>query len=281
MREVCFQLRGLSFGGIEWGDPVGIPTILLHGFLDHAGSWEKVAERLPGWRVAIDHRGHGRSAHQGPGTTYFFSEYVADLDALVAALGGRVRLVGHSMGGTLATMYAGARPDSVVAMASLDGLGMYHAGPEFPDRLVAFLDGVRTPPTIRSYPSIEAAAGKLRASYPSIDSAWALRLAERGTVPTEGGVVWAYDPRHKIRGSIPYRHDHHIPMLERIRCPVLSIHPEHSPFRSEDVTTLERAIPSLRVVTVPAVGHMLHLEAPMAIASAITAFFAGEPSPSP
>lgn len=281
MKDVRFRLRDLAFAGLEWGEPAGVPTVLLHGFLDHSGSWEKVAERLPGWRIAIDHRGHGKSAHQGPGTTYFFSEYVADLDALVDQLGGRVRLVGHSMGGTLATMYAGARPDRVESMVSLDGLGMYHAGAEFPDRLVAFLDGVRHPPTIRSYPSVAAAAEKLRASYPAIDSAWAMRLAERGTVPADGGVVWRYDARHKIRGSIPYRHDHHLPMLQRIRCPVLSIHPEFSPFRTEDVATLEAAIPSLRVLTIPAVGHMLHLEAPMAIASAITAFFADPAGLSP
>lgn len=273
MREVEWTLRGLPFGGLEWGAPDASPIVFLHGWLDHAGSWEEVAEEVPGWRLAPDHRGHGRSARVGPGTTYHFPDYVADLDALLDQLGGRPRLVGHSMGGTIATLYAGARPERVAAVVTIDGLGLADGEAEAADRLVAFLDGSRRPVRDKVHADVHEAAARLRAAMPFLDEARALRLALRDTRPVEGGVTWAHDPRHRIRGAVPYRHGHHRALLERIRCPVLSIHPEHSPFAPPDVAALEQAIRDLSVVEVPGAAHMVHLQAPRAVAAAVRSFF--------
>jgi pimeloyl-ACP methyl ester carboxylesterase len=71
---------------------------------------------------------------------------------------------------------------------------------------------------------------------------------------------------------VPYRQDQHQRFLEAIRCPVLSIHPEHSPFAVEDVARVEACIPDLRVATVAGAGHMLPLDAPEAVASLIEEF---------
>ncbi len=274
MTETTWTLRGLRFSGLTWGAPVGVPTVFLHGWLDHAGSWERVAGALDGWRVALDHRGHGRSPRVGEGTTYHFPDYVADLDALVDVLGGRVRLVGHSMGGTIATLYAGARPLAVERVVSVDGLGLHDGADEAADRMVAFLDGSRRPIVPKEYASVAVAAAKLRLAMPFLDEAFALRLAERDTVPNGAGVTWAHDLRHRIRGAIPYRHAHHQALLARIVCPVLSVHPEHSPFAAADVAALEGAIPRLEVVNIPGAGHMVHLQRPDAVAAATRAFFA-------
>lgn len=272
-REQEWILRGRRFTGLAWGEPVGSPTVLLHGWLDHAGSWEEVAAGLDGWVLALDQRGHGRSMRVDPGTTYHFPDYVADLDALVAELGGPVRLVGHSMGGTIVTLYAGARPEAVSAVVSVDGLGLPDGAEDAADRMVAFLDGSRREVRPRVLSSVEEAAERLRAAMPFLTPASALRLAARDTVPVEGGVTWAHDLRHRIRGAIPYRHAHHRQLLARIRCPVLSVHPEHSPFAATDTAALEAAVPDLRVVQIPGAGHMVHLQAPRPVANAVRAFF--------
>lgn len=277
MREMDWTLRGLPFGGVAWGTPDETPIVFLHGWLDHAGSWEEVAERVPGWRVAPDHRGHGRSPRVGPGTTYHFPDYVADLDALLDELGGRPRLVGHSMGGTIATMYAGARPERVAAVVTVDGLGLADGEGEAADRLVAFLDGTRRGVKEKVHASVADAAARLRGAMPFLTEARARRLAERDTRPVDGGVTWTHDPRHRIRGAIPYRHVHHQALLARIRCPVLSVHPQHSPFAPADVSALESTIPDLRVVEIPDATHMVHLQAPEALATAIRSFFATLP----
>lgn len=269
--ECGWSLRGKAFGGLQWGTPTE-PLVLLHGFLDHAGGWDRVARRLGRGSMALDHRGHGRSAWVGPGETYHFAEYVADLDALVDALGGRVRLVGHSMGGTVASVYAGARPDRVAALVVLDGLGLPDGGAGARTRMVEFLDGARAPRPERVMVDEAEAAMRLTRAYPGLDAEFARELAQRGTRPVPGGLAWAYDPRHRSRSAVPYRQDQHQRFLEAIRCPVLSIHPEHSPFAVEDVARVEACIPDLRLATVAGAGHMLPLDAPEAVASLIEEF---------
>ncbi len=272
--ECAWTLREQSFGGLRWGHPGPAPLVLLHGFLDHAGSWDRVARLLGEGCIALDLRGHGLSAWVGPAETYHFAEYVADLDALVDQLGGRVRLVGHSMGGTLASLYAGARPERVERLAVVDGLGLADGGPGARTRMIEFLDAARAPREPRPMASVEEAAGRLKRTWARLDDAFALELAARGTRPVPGGVVWAYDPRHRSRSAVPYRQDQHQRFLEAIRCPVLSIRPEHGPFAADDVARLEATIPDLRAVVVPGAGHMLPLEAPEAVAEHLRGFLA-------
>ena len=290
MIEQQWQLRGMTFAGLRWREAASGPiAVLLHGFLDHAGAWERVADALPGDCVALDHRGHGRSDHNPVGASYVFSDYLADLDALLDALspGRPVRLVGHSMGGTIASLYAGARPDRVCSLVSLDGLGLAD-GVTSPgvseldpvsDRIVRFLDGVRAPPRNRALPSLLAAQQRLEAAHPRLGLEWAARLAERGTRPaaapaSPGSVVWAFDPMHRVRSPIPYRHQHHVPLLRRIVCPVLSLRPETTMFVADDVALLEAAIPRLTRRVVPNTTHMMHFEEPEAISAHIRQFWA-------
>jgi pimeloyl-ACP methyl ester carboxylesterase len=276
MIERTFTLRGLHFGALEWGTPEGIPTVFLHGFLDHAGSWEGVARHLGGWRLGLDLRGHGRTAWVGPGQTYHFSEYIADLDALVDQLGGRVRLVGHSMGGTLASIYAGARPDRVERLAVVDGIGLADGGSGARTRMIEFLDGVTRMRVQRPMATIDEAVARLRHAW-GVDAATALVLATRGTRAEQGGLVWAYDPRHRGRSAVPYRQDQHLLFLAAITCPVLSVHPERSLFAPEDVTRLESAIPHLRVAHISGSGHMVQLNAPRELAGHLAHFLEAQP----
>ena len=287
MLETRWTLRGMDFAGLTWPG-TGPLTLLLHGFLDHAGAWEGVAAGLPGPLVALDHRGHGRSAHNPRGASYLFADYVADVDALVDLLSPNdpVRLVGHSMGGTIASLYAGARPSRVASLVSIDGLGipdgvdspMMAGGDPVSERMVKFLDGAKRLPERRAMPSVEAAAERLASTNTMSGPAWARRLAERGTVPVEGGVTWSFDPAHKTRSPVPYRHGHHVPLLRRITCPVLALHPSAGTFADDDIAVLEAAIPRFERATVPGTGHAMHQEAPALIAQAICAFWANNPS---
>ena len=101
------------------GQPAGLEnggeTILLcHGFLDCAASFARVATALAerGHRaIAFDWRGHGKTDWVGAGGYYHFPDYALDLYELTAALElERYHLVGHSMGGTATTLFAGSRP---------------------------------------------------------------------------------------------------------------------------------------------------------------------------
>ena len=107
------------------GPPDGQPVLALHGWLDNAASFEPLAPLLAGIRlVALDLPGHGRSAHRPPGCPYHFVDYADDvLDAADALGWDRFTLLGHSLGGAIATLVAAARPGRVERLAMIEALG--------------------------------------------------------------------------------------------------------------------------------------------------------------
>jgi pimeloyl-ACP methyl ester carboxylesterase len=70
--------------------------------------------------VMYDLRGHGRTDR--PPTGYHLSDFITDLDALLAGLSveGQVHLVGNSFGGTIAFSYALHRPDGVASVVLIE-----------------------------------------------------------------------------------------------------------------------------------------------------------------
>jgi esterase len=95
----------------EYGDPRGMPLVLLHGIPSDHSVWMPLAPDLAalGYRVITpDLRGHGGSART---STYTLEQMRDDMRQFAAALGlGRFVLGGHSMGGAVATLFAERNP---------------------------------------------------------------------------------------------------------------------------------------------------------------------------
>ena len=129
-RDQFIDVHGLTIHYLEWGEPDGALLVLVHGFLDQAASWQPFVTSLqnksnqPLWVVAPDCRGHGDSGWVGAGGYYHFPDYVFDLDCVIRALGvERVKLIGHSMGGTISFLYSGTFPKKVQQLALIEGIG--------------------------------------------------------------------------------------------------------------------------------------------------------------
>jgi len=262
-------------------------VVLLHGWLDQAASWGRVAQALArdGYRVvAPDHRGHGRSDHDPGGSCYHFPEYVADTDTLISRLspGAPVALVGHSMGGTIAGLYAGLRPDRLSALVLVDGLGPPAISDEDAVEVYrTFLDHQARhhagPPGHRPLPDVAAAAARLRRMNPAIDRAWALALAARITRPAPGGVVWTWDRRHRDRSAVGYDAARHRLHLARVRAPTTVILSRQGWYTSALSDLQERldAIGALQEVIHVDAGHSLHFDAPELLAGHIAQALSG------
>jgi pimeloyl-ACP methyl ester carboxylesterase len=123
-----------------WGDPASItperpPLVLLHGYMDVAATFQFVVDALreiegsARYFIAPDLRGYGLTDTPAA-DCYWFLDYIADLEAVLAELGhdGVIDLLGHSMGGNVAMMYAGLRPTRVRRLVNLEGFGLPDAG---------------------------------------------------------------------------------------------------------------------------------------------------------
>jgi pimeloyl-ACP methyl ester carboxylesterase len=266
-RERHPTLRGLRRGVCMWGPEDGPVALLLHGWLDQGAAWQRVAWRLAdaGWSVvAPDHRGHGRSAPAPEGSSYHFTEYIVDVDHLVQWLGRPIAaLVGHSMGGTIASLYAGLRPDAAAHVVLLEGLGPLHIEPgDAAEQLVAHLDAWRTPRTHKPLADAAAAAERLRRLNPGLGAELALALAERTTTPhPAGGVQWTWDPMHRTRAAVAYDAHRHAAILERITAPVDLVMGTRSWYMQlPDLDARTARMPGFRARHDLDAGHAVHIE---------------------
>ena len=259
--------------------------VILHGFLDLAWSFERVAAPLAEHYhvIAPDFRGHGDSEQVGRGGYYYFPDYTADLARLLPRLTQKkLYIVGHSMGGMVASYFAGAFPDRVARLALLEGIGPPVARPEdAPDRLLAHIatvDEVRTR-TPTPLPSMEAARQRLLRAHPKLDPEWAWILAERSTRPAPDGPpesrIWKFDPLHKTRSPLVFQVAQFAAFVRRIQCPVLIVDGAQSDMTFAHDPERQALYPNHTIETI-ATGHMMHFERPQELAALLLKFFNGK-----
>jgi pimeloyl-ACP methyl ester carboxylesterase len=276
--------RGLPIHYLEWGEPAGEPILLVHGFLDIAHSWQSFVERFEEtqqqrpWIVAPDCRGHGDSGWVGPGGYYHFPDYVFDLDCVIRALGAEYcTLIGHSMGGTISWLYAGAFPERITRLVLIEGVGP--PGMEFshaPQRMRTWISEVqqRGRNHFRQYTSVEAGARQLQQTNPRLTETVALDLARAGMRQNGlGKWVWKFDPLHRTAAPQPFYTAQAIQFLRRIHCPVLIVEGAQSHQRQRaDKQQRYDAIAQREQIVVADAGHMVHQDNPKMLAEAVAAF---------
>ncbi len=275
-------VRGLRIVVHAYGDPTGRPLLCLHGFLDHGSSFRFMAEHLPGYRVvAPDMRGHGESEWVGPGGYYHFYDYYDDCRAVIEAFGwSQFSLLGHSMGGSVATGLAALEADRVDRLVLLEGMG-----PPFGDltlsvdRLRRWVQALRKPGCVggpderrmarRVMESVDDAARRIRTLNQRLPEARAKALAETSTEPVAGGVCWRYDPLHRTPAAKPFVRGEAEAIWRGIRAPVLSIHGAESPWRPEHTLERHRTLGQVLVGALAEAGHNLHHDQPERLAQVV------------
>jgi pimeloyl-ACP methyl ester carboxylesterase len=266
-----------------WGDDAAPELFMLHGWHDVSASFQFVVDALRReWRVvAPDWRGFGLSEWNGD--AYWFPDYLADLDALLDRYspGMPARLVGHSMGGNVATIYAGIRPERVAGIVNLEGFGLRPVdADEAPARYAKWLSQVCEPAVSRVYPDRAALAARLRRDNPRLTAARAAFLAEHAGQEVEGGVRYAADPRHRWVNPVLYRMEEARACWQRVTAPVLCVRGRDSAFIREyipdedDYRERLACFSNARNVDLEDCGHNMHHDRPEDVAHLIEEFFA-------
>ncbi len=283
-RHEKLRVRGLDMHVRTWGpEPSACEPrwLLLHGYQDTGDTFQFLVDALErDWPLtALDWRGFGRSAWSQNG--YWFPDYLADLDALLDAVSGAapVRLVGHSMGGNIAALYAGARPQRVRSVVNLEGFGLPRTTPaEAPAQLRKWLDQVRSVPPLKDYDSFDQLAAIILKRYPRFGAVRASFVARAwGRLEADGRVHLLGDPRHRWVSPTVYKREDAEACWRGIAAPMLMLvggKSDYLPHLGPDAAAdaIRAIVRDTEIVHIAGAGHMLHIEKPETIAPLIEQF---------
>lgn len=276
------RANGLDHHVLEWAGG-GATCVLIHGYMDAAGTWDLVAPTLAenGLRViAPDMRGFGDGARVPPGGYYHFPDYVADLAGILAEVApdGPLFVVGHSMGGTITTLFSGAFPARPSKIALLEGLGPPDMrADDAPDRMARWIDEVRNlsaRPPRATFPRDEALR-RLAMNHPNVPAdVLATRLAHLVKDAGDGNVAWRFDPLHKTTSPVPFFSAVYRAFAGRVACPALFVSGGAAGWHPADEDARLGAFPRLRRETLDDAGHMMHWTRPLPLARLLLQFWA-------
>lgn len=280
--SLYFDVRRLRYHVRHWPGDADRRIVLLHGWMDVSASFQFLVDAMsPQWDVfAPDWRGYGET-DWGQSDCYWFPDYLGDLDALLERIQPEqpVNLVGHSLGGNVATLYAGVRPGRVARLVNLEGFGMSATQPgQAPSRYERWLQELRDRPRLRGYPDFAALADRLQKNNARLTRERAEFLARHWGREVDGRVELRGDPAHKIVNPILYRYEEARAIWKQVSAPVLWVDASESEalkrigIGAEQYAERRAAISNLRHITISEAGHMLHHDQPEALAARIEEF---------
>ncbi len=276
------EVRGLKFQVYRWPGERPEPLVFAHGWGDSGETFQFLVDQLSPSRtvVAFDARGFGRS--DWPQDGYWFPDYLADLDALLDILSpdAPVDLLGHSMGGNVAMLYAGARPQRVRRLMNLEGFGLQTmAADRAPERYRQWLDEVREGTYFATYDDFAQFEKVLARRNPRTPPERLAFIARSwGYVNETGRVELRADPRHKRVNPTLYQRDQVEACWREITASVMFVIGGLSDVakRLADPEVAEHSkaqFRALELVTLTDAGHMMHHEQPDRIAELVERFF--------
>jgi pimeloyl-ACP methyl ester carboxylesterase len=287
-RQRFVSSQGLRLAVSEWGDASAPAILLAHGGFDFAGTFDAFAPLLAdaGYRVVSwDQRGHGDSEHA---ELYSWDADVRDMLAVLDSIrADPLILIGHSKGGAISTHLIQAAPDRVRAFVNLDGIPSHKPAPDVADhertRLLAreladWLEHREKAATkVRRPDTLDGLARRRQRMNPRLPLEWLRYIATVGARKDADGWRWKIDPALRPGGFGPWRATWSMARFASLPVPLLGIlATESEPMgwdtRAEEVRPY--LPPGARVMSLPGVGHFVHVEQPRRIADLALEFLA-------
>ncbi|NDV91953.1 alpha/beta fold hydrolase [Alteromonas sp. 345S023] len=241
------------------------PVILgLHGFLDNAESLRGLAPYLNAFRfIALDLAGHGRSDHRPQGSHYNQADYLQDLHGLIERQQWQsVILIGHSMGGILASLYAALFPEKVTAVISIDACGPLTLDATTTQRQMrdAIVSRHGKQHTKRRKVNLDDAV-TARCRVSDIAPNHARSILSRNIVQEiDGDYYWCSDAKVRTKSIVRLTENQAENLMQAINCPILFIGASKSFKRLDDAFARRRGWFKNAQYAAFEGGHHIHME---------------------
>ena len=277
---------------LDWGNASAPHVLLVHGMRDHGHNWDWVARELCTGHhvVAPDLRGHGDS--EWPlGGSYSNVDYVYDLAQLVQQA--RITpctLIAHSLGGTLACLYAGLYPEQIERLVVIEGVGLHRywqrymaehavdpAVPPAAQRMRQWVDNTRqlAGRQPKRYATLEEAYQRMQLTNPHLTPERARHLTVHGSTQNEDGTFsWKFDNYTHARAPYDFPDDDVIALWQRIRCPVLLLNSRNGYGHRIGQDDTAQYFADVEVDVIEDAGHWTHHDQPDAVLARIRQFMA-------
>ncbi|AZL69729.1 MULTISPECIES: alpha/beta hydrolase [Pseudomonas] len=260
VEEVRLTLGHIELAAHLFGPDDGLPVIALHGWLDNANSFARLAPQLEGLRiVALDLAGHGYSQHRPVGAGYALADYAHDVLRVAEQLGWqRFGLLGHSLGAIISVQLAGALPERVSHLALIDGV----IPPTVTEQDAAERLGMALQAQLRLdgkrktvYATLEEGVEARMKGMVAVSREAAELLAQRGLMPVPGGYSWRSDSRLTLPSPTRLNQAQAMAFVKRVACPACLVVAADGMLARH--TELLEQLP-FEQITLPG-GHHLHL----------------------
>ena len=260
VEEIRLSLPHIELAAHIFGPQDGLPVIALHGWLDNANSFARLAPKLSGLRiVAVDFAGHGHSDHRPRGAGYALADYAFDVLCVAEQLGWKqFALLGHSLGAIVSVIIAGSFPERVTRLALIDGI-VLRSGPDIDaaENMSKALEAQLAHGHKRKsvHPTLDRAIEARMKGMVAVSREAAELLAQRGLMPVPGGYSWRSDSRLTLPSPLRLTDAQAMSFVRRVTCPTTLVVAEEGMLASHP-ELLDRLPFTLKRL---AGGHHLHL----------------------
>lgn len=260
----------------------------MHGWLDNAGTFDTLIPLLPSNLriVAVDTAGHGLSDPFPPDIAYNFIDSLLAIERFAKQLKWeKFSLIGHSLGGAMAMLYAGTFPEKVDKLVCLD---VVRSIPTITEKihlrmrkavgkLLRYEDAIIAGPE-RPISYEKAVERSITGTFGSLDEKACDILFKRGLKKIEGGYVFRRDLRMLAAPLSFISKEDQLHLARLVTADALIIKCSEGPYFEdpeaylEHVEAMKTRARSVRYVEVEG-KHHVHLTHPERVAPIITEFF--------
>lgn len=274
------ELPMVSLAVTEWGVETGKPLIALHGWLDNMASFYPLATESD-WLInndirfiTVDWPGHGHSGHRHSGH-YYLLDYVQDLYDFIEALQlDTVDILAHSLGGSIATLFAGAFPHKVDHLLLIESLGPLtqteEQGPSQLAKSISLTNRYHNREDV-FYENLDLVI-KARKKLTDLSAEHVALLVERNMLKTPKGLKWRSDRRLRLPSPLMLTSGQVQAFINNLTMPVLLLHGKEGfigkyPQLSERIASN----PHIKTKELPG-GHHLHMQYPTRVIDVLLDF---------